>query len=164
MGRHLEPYSITVAKSISKQIEQNSSRRIEVKPKKTIQDEILNLKKILLEKLKSDTSISKTNHIIEVVTHIDEDNIERLYFHVQNMLYGEYHPQQQDCYGRIDERGLVELFKSREPAFYNPDNETEEAFSTYTPEEIARKDDFTRIVEEGLESINKENKEWDEKG
>ena len=161
MGRKLEPYSITAMRSLGEQLEKSSSGRgNSVKPKKTIRDEVSDLSKKLLEVLKRDTSISDSNHMIDVVTHVDEDGKERLYFHVSNMSYGEYYPRQQDCYGRIDENGKVELFKSRELS--NPEEERE-AYSQYSPQERLRISKFKKIMEEEQEAIKSENKEFGEK-
>ena len=161
MGRKLEPYSITAMRSLGEQFERSSSGKTSIKPKRTIRDEISDLSKQLLETLKRDTSISDTNHMIDVVTHVDSDGKERLYFHVSNMSYGEYYPRQQDCYGRIDENGNVELFKSRELSG-RPEDERE-AYSQYSPEERFRISEFKKIIEEEQKVITDEKENFSEK-
>lgn len=153
----LESNGLRTMRSFSEIMEHEASRGTIKERKEDISDEIKKLSQNLLEKLKEDTSISKSNHMIELVTHLDTDNIERLYFHVQNMRYGEYHPQQQDCYGRIDDQGLVEVFKSREP------EEKKEAYSDYSKEDKKRIEEFKKIVTEGLKAIKEENNKWSEK-
>lgn len=125
-----------------------------IERKKDVRDDINDLKKQLLERLISDTSISEQNHIIELVSNLDEDGVRRIYFHAYNMNYGEYHPQQQDCYGCVDEAGLAEIYKSREPG------EEVEAYSRYNQEEIKRIEDMKKIIEEGLQVLDEEYFEW----
>ena len=152
----LESNGIRTMRSIN-DMGYSSSKGTPIKRKEDVTDEIKKLSRILLEKLKEDTSISKSNHMIELVTHLDTDNIERLYFHVQNMRYGEYYTEQQDCYGRIDDKGIVEVFKSREPG------EKKEAYSDYSQADKRKIEEFKRIMEEGLEAIKEEDKKWSDK-
>lgn len=163
MGRKLEPYSITAMKSLGNQLGQSTSRGLPIESKKTIRTEIIELKELLLEKIKNGTSISKSNHMIEVITNLDDDGIERLYFHAHNMNYEENHALQQDCYGRIDENGIIEVFKSREPQLFYDENTYEEAYSAYSAAEKDKIDKFKKIIAEGLDAIKRQNEEWNEK-
>lgn len=159
MGR-LESNGIRTAKNVSKILANPKGRGKPIERKMTIEDEIKQLGIGVLERLKDGTSIDKSNHIIKVVRHQDEDGKFKVFFHVSNMNYGEDHPTEQDCYGTIDEQGRVEVYVSRKPVdFVRPGDKTEEAFSRYSPEERERVGRLKEAIQEELNALEEENED-----
>ncbi|MBR1653356.1 MAG: hypothetical protein IJ690_00155 [Clostridia bacterium] len=160
MGRKLEPYSITSMRNIDKTLNY-FNRGVDSSYKKTIKNEIAELKKELLIKMKRDLPISETNHIIDVIKHNEDTGKAKLYFHVYNMECEEECSEQQDCYGTINEKGEVELYVSKELVrVYKKERKNEKPYSRYSGKEKERINEIKNIIKHESERIEKEDSEW----